>query len=101
MHIKKSNTFFGFLFFWIFFFLKIFWEGGGEGCSKSILKRVQLTDVLRVSVKRPFLKSFNTTFMINIKNCKKKLITFFFSYKKFLKIFSKPMPLVHPLTFPY
>ena len=30
----------------------------------------------------------------------KKLVTFFFSYKKFLKIFPKPIPLRHWLTFP-
>jgi len=30
----------------------------------------------------------------------KKLVAFFFSHKKFLKIFPKPIPWGHPLTFP-
>ena len=38
--------------------------------------------------------------MENIKKLSKKSIIFFFSHKKFLKLFSKPMPLGHQLIFP-
>ena len=38
---------------------------------------------------------FRKTFMENIKSCKKKLVTFFFSHKKFLKLVLKPIPLEH------
>ena len=47
-------------------------------------------------INEPFKKTFNTTFMRNIKIEKKNP---FFSHKKFLKIFYKPMPLRHLLTF--
>ena len=49
--------------------------------------------------------SFDTTFIENIKSCKKKKsVTYFFFHKKCLKIFSiqifrKPMPLGFLLTF--
>ena len=61
---------------------------------------VQLMDVLRKFINGPFEESFDIIFIENIKKkLSKKSITFF-SYKKFLKIFSKPMLLVHSLIFP-
>jgi len=46
---------------------------------------------LRAFVNGQFLESFNITFIGNIKNCEKNQLFFFFSLKKFLKIFPKPM----------
>ena len=60
---------------------------------------IWLTGVLGVFVDRSFLESFNTTFIGNIKKLLRNQF-FFFPHKKFLKIFSKPMHLGHPLTFP-
>ena len=62
---------------------------------------IWLTGVLGVFVDRSFLESFNTTFIGNIKKLSRnQFFFFFFPHKKFLKIFSKPMHLGHPLTFP-
>ena len=44
-----------------------------------------LTNALSVIVNKLFLKSFDTTFIENIKNHKKKLITLSFSHKIFQK----------------
>ena len=40
---------------------------------------------------------------MNIKNCDKMLVFFFFFFphKKFMKIVTKPVPSGHPLTFPF
>ena len=55
-------------------------------------KRVRLTGVFRAFVNGFFKKNFNKTFIgSKKKNYKiKKSIIFFFYYKKFIKIFSKP-----------
>lgn len=60
---------------------------------------VRLTVVFRVIVNRSYKKSYNTTFIRNIKTVKKKINFFFFSCKKFLKLFLKSILLKHPLTF--
>ena len=59
-----------------------------------------LVDVLKVFVIKQFYKIFKTILMKNIKNCQ-KINCRFFSYKKFLKIFHKSMPLGDSLIFPY
>ena len=51
--------------------------------------------VLKESINGSFYENFDITFMRNIKNCKKKKFTFFFSYKIFTKVFPKSM---HMLT---
>ena len=45
-----------------------------------------------------FRKVLIPTFIVNIKNCFKKILTYF-SHKKILKIFLRPMPLGYSLTF--
>lgn len=57
--------------------------------------------VLRAFISRLIYKSFDTTFMGNIKSSQKIIYLFFFSNRKFLTIFSKPMLLRFQLTFPY
>ena len=67
----------------------------------QIKLRVIITDVFKTIVNKLFLKSFDTSFMGNIKNHQKKVTIFFFlfSYKKFLKLFLKPISLRRLLTF--
>ena len=60
---------------------------------------VILTSVFRAINDKLFQESFETTFIENIKSCKKTLI--FFLYKKFLKIVLKLIFLRYLLTFPY
>ena len=68
----------------------------------QIKLRVIVTYVFKKIVNKLFLKSFDTSFMGNIKNHQKKVTVFFFflfSYKKFLKLFLKSISLRHLLTF--
>ena len=53
-----------------------------------------LTGALWAIVNKLFSESFYTTFMEKKKkrNSSKQLISFFFSHKKFIKIFPKPIP---------
>ena len=60
---------------------------------------VILMGIFKIIVNKLFYKNFITIFTENIKSCKKKLIVFFFTYKKFLKIFYKLMFLRYLLTF--
>ena len=53
---------------------------------------------LRTIVNNLFYESLDTTLMWNIKS---RQNIFLFSHKKFLKIFSKLMPLGHSLTFQF
>ena len=52
-----------------------------------------LIGVLRVILNKLNQERFNITFMENIKNLSKKLITLLFSLNMFLKLVPKPMPL--------
>ena len=52
----------------------------------------------RTIVNKLFKKN-DVTFIGNIKKCLKNEFFFFFSHKKFLKIFLKSIILWHPLTF--
>ena len=50
-----------------------------------------LTDTLKAFVNKPFQENFDTTFIGNMKNCKKKNQLLFLYNKKFQKTFHKPM----------
>ena len=59
-------------------------------------------DTFRIFVNKLFFKkSFNIIFMENVKSCHKSQLFFsffLFFYKKYLKIFFKPIPLRHLLN---
>ena len=63
----------------------------------DILIRVPIRAILN----KLFLKSFDTTFIENIKNYQNNSFFFSFPVKKFLKILYKLIHLGHPFTFLY